>query len=109
MDTSHVTKISESLSDDLAQYGIIRAVAAKAAPVNKKSANFFGLNNDGTDTELVFSKDIDHLVESEMDLALVAPENESFNMLLTKDFKKAVTEKDEDTLRAFLRRLLDEV
>lgn len=109
MDTSHVTKVSESLSEDLAQYGLVRAVAEKAAPVNTKNPNFFGMRDNGMDTELVFSKDIDTLVESEMDLALVAPENETFNMLLTKDFRKAVEQKDDESLRDFLRRLLDEV
>lgn len=109
MDISHVTKVSDTLNEELAQYGIVRDVAVKLAPVNTKTASLFGFNDNGADTELLFSDDADVLVESKMDLAIVAPENESFNMLLTKDFKKAVESKDEDSLRGFLRRLLDEV
>lgn len=111
MNTSLVTKLDDNLRDDLAQYGIVRAVAAKKAPANKDKANFFGYQDRGAEVELVFSKDdkvLAEAVEDGMQLALIPTENEPFNMLIQKDFKKAIVGKDPETLREFLRRILDE-
>lgn len=112
MNTSQLTVVNSTLSDSLAAYGLVRSIAAKKAPVNLEKPNFFGLENKGEETELLFTKDDSTLVEATekgMQLAVVAPEDESFNMLLTKDFPRAVSDKDPETLRDFLRRILDEV
>ncbi len=112
MDTSHLTVVDSTLTDELAAYGLVRAIASKKAPVNLEKPNFFGMQDKGEEVELLFTKDTKELVaatEEGMQLAVVAPEDESFNMLLTKDFPKAVSDKDPETLRDFLRRILDEV
>lgn len=112
MDTSHLTVVDSNLSDNLAAYGLVRDIAAKKAPVDLKKANFFGMEDRGGEVELVFSKDKKTLAdatEEGMQLAVVAPEDESFNMLLTTDFPRAVSDKSPETLRDFLRRILDEV
>ncbi|MES2704836.1 MAG: hypothetical protein V4649_19530 [Bacteroidota bacterium] len=111
MNTSHLSKVDENLQSELAEYGLIRAVAAKKAPVNLEKPNFFGIEDRGSEVELLFSKDDKILAEATeegMQLALVAPENEPFNMLLTRDFPAAIRGKDPETLREFLRRILDE-
>lgn len=112
VDSTHLSKVDSTLTDDLAAYGLVRDIAAKKAPVNLEKPNFFGLQDKGEEVELLFTKDNKTLVEATeegMQLAVVAPEDESFNMLLTKDFPKAVSDKDPETLRDFLRRILDEV
>lgn len=102
------TKVSTELQADLAQYGLVRAKAVENAPVKKTGApNFFGMKDEGSKTVLQFSDDIEALQNNNMMISLVAPENESFNMLVTKDFKKAVEGSTEDNLRSFVRRIFD--
>lgn len=111
MNTSHLSKVDSTLSADLAEYGIIRAVAVKKAPVRFDKPNFFGYENRGAEVELVFTQDDETLVEATedgMQLALVAPDNETFNMLLSTDFPEAIKRTEPETLREFLRRILDE-
>jgi hypothetical protein len=111
MNTSHLSKVDSTLSADLAEYGLIRAVAAKKAPVRFDKPNFFGFEDRGAEVEMLFTDDDKTLVEATeegMQLALVAPENESFNMLLTRDFPEAIKQAKPETLREFLRRILDE-
>lgn len=114
MNTSQLTVVDENLREELAAYGLVRAVAAKKAPPNKSGeANFFGLDNRGEEVEMLFTEDdkklADAVCDDGMQLAVVAPENESFNMLLTKDFSKAVKGRDPETLREFIRHIVDEV
>lgn len=111
MHTSLVTKLDDNLRDELAMFGVVRAVAAVEAPVSKKKANFFGIEkqHDG-EVELLFTDDEEVLadaVEDGMELGVVAPEHESFNMLVQKDFKKAIADKDPKSLREFVTSILD--
>ena len=112
MPTSNVTKVDENLTENLAMYGLVRSAAERGAPISTTKANFFGLENKGESVELLFTDDIEELADSVddgMQLSQVAPENEPFNMLMTRDFKKAIKSKDETTIREFLRSLLDDV
>jgi hypothetical protein len=89
----------------------MRAVAAKKAPVNLTKPNFFGYEDRGAEVEFLFTKDKKTLAEATeegMQLAMVAPENESFNMLLTSNFPEAIKKADPETLREFLRHIVDE-
>lgn len=104
------TKVSLTLQDDLAQYGLTRDKAAKQAPVRSSGEpNFFGMKETGSKTELKFGGDIAAIQKAGMTVSLVAPENESFNMIVTKDFRRAVAGSTEDTLRSFVRRIFDKV
>lgn len=111
MNTSQLTKLDDKLRDELAEYGLVRAAAVKEAPVRKGKPNFFAMQDRGSEVELVFSDD-EKVLADEIDdgkiLSLVAPENEPFDMLVTRDFQKAVTGKDPATLREFILRILDE-
>lgn len=106
--TNKSTKVSTELQADLAQYGLVRAEAIKNAPVKRTGTpNFFGIKNEGSETVLKFNTSIETIQDNGMTVALVAPENESFNMLVTKDFKKAVEGSTIDNLRSFVRRIFD--
>lgn len=112
MSTSQLTVVDQNLREELAEYGLVYAVAAKKAPAKVGEANFFGMDKRNDSVDLVFTKDDKELanaVEDGMQLAVVAPENESFDMLLTSDFPRAIAGKDKETLRDFLRRIVDEV
>src|SRR6478752_1922355 len=100
MNTSQLTVVDQNLREELAAYGLVHAVAAKKAPVSHKQANFFGVDDKGEEVELLFTKDdktLANAVENGMQLAVVAPEDESFDMLLTNDFPKAIQGKDQET------------
>lgn len=108
MRTLETTKISKELQDDLAQYGLARKVAEKAAPVNPENPTFFGIREKGRETELIFG-DKDALAESSVQISVLAPEIESFDMLTTKDFSEAVKKTDPKTLREFISKLVDDI
>lgn len=108
MPTSSSSNLTKELRDDLTRYGLTRDKAKEEAPVSESDPNFFGISERGSVTELTFSKDLRKLVDSKAQISLVAPENESFNMLVTKDLPKAIKDADEDTLRAFVTRILEE-
>jgi hypothetical protein len=112
MNTSQLTVVDENLRQELAAYGLVHSVAEKKAPVSNTKANFFGVERHGEEVEMLFTKDdkiLADAVDDGMQLAVVAPENESFDMLLTSDFPKAIQGKDSQTLREFIRRIVDEV
>lgn len=109
MRTLETTKIDKNLQEDLAQYGITRQIAEKAAPVNVDNPNFFGIREEGQETELVFGAKLDDLTEPGTQIAVLAPELERFDMLVTKDFDKAVKEADPKTLREFISKLMDDI
>ena len=109
MNISKGTRLSSTLQEELAAYGIVRKTAEKKAPINYETANLFGIAHKGETTELKFSKDPKVLLDFKGELALVAPDIETFDMLLTKDFKRAVVGQSEETLREFVSRIVDEV
>lgn len=101
------TKVSVELQKDLAAYGLLRSkVMEKAAP-NANSPKFFGLRDGYRDTELKFDTDIKAIQDANMTVSLAAPELETFDMLVTTDFKKAVSIGSTDKLRSFLRKIVD--
>lgn len=99
------TNMSPELEADLAAYGILRKTAEKEAG----DAEFFGMKDKGNKTVLKFNADIETLQDEGMTVSVVAPQNETFNMLLTTDFNKAVKTATTDDLRAYLRKLLRKV
>jgi hypothetical protein len=108
MRTLETTKIDSTLQDDLTQYGLIRKVAEKAAPVNAEDPTFFGVREKGQETELIFGNE-DALTEPNVQISVAAPELEPFDMLTTKDFKEAVKKTDPKTLREFIAKLVDDI
>lgn len=101
------TKVSLGLQTELAQYGVLRAEAIENAPVKATGTpNFFGLTEGYQESEMLFDTDISAIQDKNMMVSLVAPDNETFDMLVTKDFDKAITTANETTLRAFLRKII---
>lgn len=110
MPTNKSTKVSQELQEDLAAFGILRRqVMENAAPKQNGAPNFFGIKDKGNEVELKFDTDISAIQDSGMMVALAAPENETFNMLVTTNFKKAISTGSQKDLRAFLRRIVDKV
>ena len=109
MNTLQPTKISEPLQEDLAKYGILRKVAEKNAPVSVDDPNFFGVRQAGSDVELIFSTSKEELSEPNVQVSVLAPAIDSFDMLMTVNFPEAIKKTDKKTLREFVNRLLDEV
>lgn len=109
MHTNKSTRVSEHVQEELAEYGILRSkVMENAAPKETGEPNFFGMRNYGGDNiELKFDTSIEAIQDAGMTVSLAAPELESFNMLVTKNFDEAVKVGSKDEVRAYLRRIVD--
>jgi len=79
-----------------------------AAPSDSEQ-NFFGMRENGDSTELKFNASIADIQDDNMTVAMVAPEDKTFNMLLSTNFHEAVTTADEKDLRTFLRTVIAKV
>lgn len=100
------TVVDQTLQLELAEYGILR----KEVLENTSASNpFFGLRNTYGGYETKFGTSIKAIQDSELSVALAAPENESFDMLITRDFNKAIKTGSKDDLRAFVRSIVDRV
>lgn len=101
--TNKQTRLRTEDQADLAAFGLLRKTAMKNAAPSENSQAFFGIKDSGEDTELKFDASIEDLQHDNMTVAMVAPEDKTFNMLLTTDFNEAVKAATEQDLRAFLR------
>lgn len=97
------------LSGDLTEYGLMRDKASKKAGRSDGEPNFFGLKRTGDGYRTSFGDPYGLSQRTGFTLAVVAPEHESFDMLVTKDLPEAVRRADHATLRAYVGRILDEV
>lgn len=100
------TKVTPELQKELAEYGLFRH---KAVQETSASDPFMGITREGDKYIGHFSGDIAKLQGKQAQIAVVAPENESFDMLITKDFNKAITTARPDDLRAYIRSIVDKV
>lgn len=108
--TNNLTRLAPETEADLAAFGLVRKAAMKeAAPRDDGEQTFFGIKENGNETELRFNASIADLQKNNMTVAMVAPEDKTFNMLLSTNFNEAVTTASEDDLRTFLRGLLRKV
>lgn len=110
MHTNKSTNVTEELQRDLAAYGLVRSkVMENAAPTDSGEPKFFGIRNTGGDVEYKFGASIEAIQDAGMTVALAAPDLETFNMLVTTDFEKAVSVASREDLRSYLRRVVDRV
>lgn len=108
--TNKSTNVSEELQRDLAAYGLVRSkVIENAAPTDDGAPKFFGISNTGGNIEYKFDASIEAIQDAGMTVALAAPDLETFNMLVTTDFEKAVSIASREDLRSYLRRVVDRV
>lgn len=111
MHTNKSTKVSEELQRDLAAYGLVRdKVMKEASPSTTSEPSFFGIRNYGGDkVEYKFDATIEAIQDAGMTVALAAPDLETFNMLVTTDFEKAVKVGNAEDIRSYLRRVVNRV
>ena len=103
-------KMPQELQSELASYGLMRQTAKQTAPKYSGSGpNYFGILETGEEYKLLFTNDLRKIGEQRdsMQLAIVAPENVSFDMLEPKDYSQGKRLKDETTIRRLLSNLLD--
>lgn len=110
------SKLNQEKQEELAEYGLMRDKALKSAAPKKDgdnwtNANYFGIDRYGTseDVEFKFDASIKEIDDSSMELAAVAPDDVTFDMLSTTDLQEGLKGKSEDSIRGFLRRLFDRV
>lgn len=110
MHTNKSTRVDEELQRDLSAYGLVRSkVMENAAPTDSGGPKFFGIRHYGGDVEYKFDASIEAIQDAGMTVALAAPDLETFNMLVTTDFEKAVSVASREDLRSYLRRVVDRV
>lgn len=105
-------KTPEGLQVELASYGLMRQAAKDNAPsLSGTGPQYFGMAEDNNEYKLYFTNDLRRLDKQDvpMKLAIVAPDNESFDLLAPKDYAKGFSLKDESSLRRYLSNLLDAV
>ncbi len=108
MHISSSSNNSERLQEDLSEYGILREDAKKGLRAKGVDSKLFGIKRTNKDTKLIFTDAPEKLVEEKAQLAIVAPEFDSFDMLVTRNFKKAVSiMTDSDSIRQFVSRIVD--
>jgi hypothetical protein len=103
------TRVSESLQEEMAEFGLLRSkVMENAPPKESGEPNFFGVRNYGGDRiELKFDTSIEAMQDDNMTVALAAPDLETFNMLVTTNFDEAVKTGSKEDIRSYLRRIVD--
>lgn len=100
------TVVSEELQQELAEYGIFRKEAVK----NTSASNpMFGFRDTYNGYEAKYHASAASIQDAQMQIAVVAPENMPFDMLVTTNFKEAVRTARPDDLRAYLRSIVDKV
>lgn len=107
--TNKLTNVTPETEADLAAYGIVRKTAMENAAPQEDEQVFFGMKQNGNSTELTFGTSIQNIQDKNMTVAMVAPENKTFNMLLETNFNEAISSANEDDLRSFLRGILRKV
>lgn len=103
-------KVPTELQLELVSYGLLREAAKENAPkYSGAGPDYFGMTEDGDEYKLLFTNDLRKLdkQDSPMSLAIVAPDNETFDMLAPKDYSKGLSLKDDKSLRRYLTNLLD--
>lgn len=109
MQPNNQTKVSSTLQADLAEYGLVRSKVIEEAPVKKTGKpNFFGIREGFNETEFKFDASLEQIQDAGMTVALAAPEDESFDMLVTADFDTAMKRGSVEEKKDWLRRIVDE-
>jgi hypothetical protein len=110
MDTNEFTNVASDLEKRLAQYGVTRGKAVKGAGVSRDGDyNYFGIKANGNDTpEMAFDVTPKQMQKRDMDMAIVPPEFDAFDMIAPVTFDGIKQISSIDRLKAILRKLFDE-
>lgn len=104
------TKLTPEVQFNLAEYKVLRDTAKKET-ASLKGPKYFGLNESADEFNLYVTDDLSKLddVDDPMQLAVVAPDNEEFDMLAPKEYAKKFEVKSGKGLRRYLRALVDSI
>jgi hypothetical protein len=102
-------KYKDNIMDDLAAYGIARDEAKDmSSKTNQDGTPVFGFEDVGNEYEITAGKPFD-LVDYNVDLAIIAPDTNGFNLIVRKENPEALHNLPKDKLRNILSRILDSV
>lgn len=105
------SKVPAELQAELAEYRLFRDKAIDKTS-DLSGVKFFGIVDKGDERTLRVADDLSSLDNdtlNSMQLAVVAPDNETFDMLASKDFTKKLKLNTPANLRRFLLKLLDSI
>jgi hypothetical protein len=104
------TKLTPELQFNLGQYKILRDTAKKET-AKLKGPKYFGMNETADAFNIYVADDTSKLdsVDDPMQLAIVAPDNEEFDILAPKEYSKKFDVSTEKGLRVYLRKLIDSI
>lgn len=110
MTISLANKLNTDLQQELVSYGLMRETAKTNAPkLSGSGPQYFGLNETAEEFNMYFTNDLRKINKQpeSMQLAIVAPENDMFDMIEPKDYTKGLKLRDEASVRRMLSNLLD--
>lgn len=108
MSIFHNTKMPGELQVELAEYGLLRD-RAKQETARLPGRKMFGLRETADEYEILAAEDLADL-DKEKDpfqLAVIAPDNETFDLLAPQDLSAKLKGKDEKSIRAFITKIVD--
>ena len=70
---------------------------------------YFGWKPNGTKIDLKFTKDLQSIHDDAMNLGIVVPDNEAFDLMTPANYGKELSMKNPKTIRKFLSDLLDTI
>lgn len=103
-------KLSPELQFGLAEYKVLRDTAKKETK-GLTGPKYFGMTENADEFNIYVTDDLRKLDETTdpMQLAIIAPDNEEFDLLVPKDYAKKLDLKNEKNLRRYLRQLIDSI
>lgn len=111
MSILHNNRMDSQLQQDLGEYGIFRQRVVSGAKKLPKNEPYFGINGTSCDddVQLFFPKNNVSEVD-DMELGQVVPTGtDSYNMLEPAQFGKSLSTKNPNTIRTYLRKLLESI
>lgn len=103
---NNANPMPETLQDDLRQYGLERIVAA-AGSAMLPQPQYFGMKQMGTQRAFDFTPDLQTLQDDAMNLAIVVPDNQTFDLMAAGNYGESLAAKGGKSVRKFLSDLLD--
>ena len=100
--------MSVPLQKELLEYGLTRSEAVEGSK-KLPSPSYFGWKRNGTKTDLKFSKNLQSLHDDAMNLGIIVPDNQAFDLMAPANYGQALSMKNPKTIRKFLSDLLDTV
>jgi hypothetical protein len=103
-------KLPTEVQAELANYGMLRDTAKKETS-ELTGVKFFGLHETSDAYNIYVTDDLSKLDRQNdpMQLTVIAPEGETFDLLASKDYTKKLKLQDNKNLRRYMLNLLDSI